>query len=96
VNPETAHALLGEGTLNLAPYVEHMPVLRRPDATGEIPVHPEPARQLPAERLDTGARPGQGRHRQALAPRSWQGLVIAALTVAVVALAVTVGWLVTR
>lgn len=94
MNPEYARALLGESTLNLAPYLADLPpALRRPDATGEIPTSPPQARPM---HLATGARRGRGRHRQPSAPWPWEGLFAAAAGAAVVLLAVFVAWLVVR
>lgn len=90
MNTETARALTGENTRNLAPYLADLPpALRRPDATGENPVGRAPGR--PAH-LATHARRGHGRHRRRTGPGAWEAFAAAV----VVLLAVLVAWLVVR
>lgn len=78
MNPETARVLIGEQTINYAPYLD-LPPIRRPDATGQTPASPPlPARPMP---LTTEARPGRGRHRLA---EPWRMSLAVELVVAVV------------
>jgi hypothetical protein len=87
MNPENARALVGEATRNLAPYLD-LPVMRRPDATGEIPAQREPR----PVHLAAHARPG--RHRPPAVRRSRWGWVVAAEVAVVIALALLVARLV--
>lgn len=89
MNPETARALVGEQTVNLPPYLD-LPVMRRPDATGETPAPLRPARPM---HLATQARTGRGRHRPQAARRSRWIWIVAAEVAVVVALAAGVAWL---
>lgn len=88
MNPQITDVLVGESTVNLVPFAGGLPpVLRRPDATIEIPVCPEPE-PAPARRMDlaTGARAGHGRHELA---EPWR-VALAAELVLAVALAVVI------
>lgn len=89
MNPETATVLVGEQTINLAPFRDLPPAFRRPDATGELPACDEvpPARPM---RLATEARPGHGRHELA---EPWRVALTAELALVIV-LAVVIGVLV--